>query len=144
MGHEMSLGNLDIGPHRGSQAKRLKIVDAAPDPKQTKLRCYRCLNYLTAKTTPTVLSEAPLVIKPRWNCFTAEIVNSPDPCSNCPICTRDDNYTQRRVHLCSQMAAAKIVTPVLLPVRMMVDYAKAEPGCIHCGFVLDHIVCECL
>ena len=143
MGQEMSIGNLDVGPHKGSQAKRLKIGEAPPDPKQTKLRCYRCLNYLTAKTTPIVLSESPLIMKPRWNCFTSEINNALDPCTNCPVCTRDDNYTSRRVHLCSQMVAAKINTPVLLPARLMLNYSKQNPGCALCGFVLDHIVCEC-
>ena len=143
MGREMALGNLDVGPHKGSQAKRLGVTDAPPDPKQTKLSCYRCLNYLTAKTTPMVLSENPLVMRPRWNCYTSDIQHSTDPCSNCPICTRDDNYTNRRVHLCQQMLAAKIFTPILLPVRLMLNYAKAEPGCQLCGFKLDHIVCEC-
>ena len=143
MGLEMSIGNLDVGPHKGSQAKRNNIADAPPDPKQTKLRCYRCLNYLTAKTTPIILSESPLLVKPRWNCFTSQINQSVDPCSDCPVCTRDDNYTNRRVHLCAQMIAARLHTPVLLPVRMMLDYSKASPGCAHCGFCLDHIVCEC-
>ena len=143
MGNEMALGNLDIGPHKGSQSTRLKIFDAPPDPKQTKLSCFRCLNYLTTKSTPLVLSENPLVIRPRWICFTSDIHRSVDPCSNCPICTRDDNYTHRRVHLCPQMISARIHTPIMLPARLMCDYTKAGPGCLHCGFVLDHVVCEC-
>ena len=143
MGNEMSLAHLDLGPHKGSQSTRLKIYDAPPDPKQTKLSCYRCLNYLTAKTTPLVISENPLVLRPRWICFTSDIHRSVDPCLNCPICTRDDNYTQRRIHLCPEMIAAKQYVPILLPTRLMLDYTKAGPGCLHCGFVLDHLVCEC-
>ena len=143
MGREMSLLDLDIGPHKGSQAKRLGILDAPTDPKQTKLRCFRCLNYLTAKTTPQVISERPLVMKPKWNCFTSDIRNTVDPCSNCPLCTRDDNFTQKRVHLCAEMVQARVTTPMLLPTRTMLNYSKCEPGCPFCGFTLDHIVCEC-
>ena len=143
MGREMQLHDLDVGPHKGSQAKRLGVLDALPDPKQTKLRCFRCLNYLTAKTTPQVLSERPLVLRPKWNCFTSDIRNSADPCLNCPLCTRDDNFIRRREHLCKEMLSAHSSYPVLLPVRMMVDYSKCGAGCQFCGFVLDHIVCEC-
>ena len=139
----MALGNLDVGPHKGSQAKRLGVLDAPADPKQTKLSCYRCLNFLTAKTTPQIISETPIIIRPRWNCYTSDILHSADPCLNCPICTRDDNYTHRRVHLCPQMIAAKVHKPILLPARLMLHYTKSEPGCMHCGFSLDHIVCEC-
>ena len=64
MGREMGVHDLDIGPHKGSQARNLGILDAPSDPKQTKLRCFRCLNYLTSKTTPQVLSKFPLVLKP--------------------------------------------------------------------------------
>ena len=143
MGNELALADLYVGPHRGSQSKRLGISDAPSDPKQTKLRCFRCLNIFTSKTTPYVLQENPLVLKPKWLCFCADITAARDPCSVCPVCSRDDGFTRRRVHMCQSMVAAHEFTPVLLPVRMMLDYQKCEPGCERCGFCLDHIVCEC-
>ena len=139
----MPLSDLHVGPSRGSQSTRLGVHDAPPDPKQTKLRCHRCLNILTAKTTSVVLQQNPLVLKPRWLCYCADITKSADPCTMCPVCSRDDGLTRLRVHLCANMVAAREYTPVLLPVRMMLDYGRCESGCQRCGFVLDHIVCEC-
>ena len=143
MGNELPLSDLHLGPHRGTQATRLGIRDAPSDPKQTKLRCYRCLNILTAKTTSVVVQEIPLIMKPKWLCYCADISTAVDPCSVCPVCSRDDGLTSRRVHLCPSMAAAREMTPVLLPVRMMLDYQRCEPGCSRCGYKVDHIVCEC-
>ena len=143
MGNELALTDLYVGPHRGPQSKRLGIEDAPNDPKQTKLRCFRCLNIFTTKTTPFVVQQTPLILKPKWLCYCADITTAVDPCTSCPVCSRDDSFTRRRVHLCPNMTAVNEFTPVLLPVRMMLDYQKCEPGCVRCGFSLDHIVCEC-
>ena len=143
MGTEMSISKLHIGLTKGVKARRLNVLDAPPDPKQTKLRCFRCLNYLTCKTTPQVLQESPLILKPKWLCLSTDIASAIDPCSACPLCTRDDSYTQRRVHLCSAMVQVRQTLPLLLPARLMLDYSKSSPGCPFCGFELDHIVCEC-
>ena len=139
MGTEMSLSNLHIGLTKGVKARRLNVLDAPPDPKQTKLRCFRCLNYLTCKTTPQVLQETPLLLKPKWLCLSIDIAS----CSVCPLCTRDDSFTQRRVHLCPAMVQARQFLPIILPVRTMLDYGRCNPGCPFCGFQMDHIVCEC-
>ena len=143
MGNELALSDLLLGPHRGSQSTRLGVKDAPQDPKQTKLRCYRCLNILTAKTTSVVIQTQPLILKPKWLCYCADIATSTDPCSMCPICSRDDSLTRLRVHICPDMVAAQEFTPVVLPARMMLDYQRCEPGCQRCGFKLDHLVCEC-
>ena len=139
----MSINHLHVGLTKGVKARRLNVLDAPPDPKQTKLRCHRCLNYLTCKTTPQVVQESPLILKPKWLCLTVDIASATDPCSVCPMCTRDDGFTQRRVHLCPEMIQARQFLPLLLPVRTMLDYARCVPGCLFCGFQLDHIVCEC-
>ena len=143
MGNELSMVHLYLGPIKGSQCKKLGYVDAPLDPKQTKLRCLNCLNILTAKTTSVVVQERPLILRPKWLCLCLDISSKPDPCSECPICSRDDTFTQRRVHLCDSMIAVREFTPILLPVRMMLDYRRCEPGCRRCGYILDHIVCEC-
>ena len=135
--------DLYLGPIRGSQSSKLGINEAPVDPKQTKLRCINCFNIFTMKTSSVVIQERPLILRPKWVCLCMEIAKSPDPCTACPICSRDDSFTRRRVHLCNGMTAARILTPTLLPARMMLDYHRCEPGCRFCGFKLDHIVCEC-
>ena len=59
MGNELSLGDLYLGPIRGSQSAKLGVVEAPVDAKQTMLRCVNCLNIYTAKDDVCCRSRTP-------------------------------------------------------------------------------------
>ena len=143
MGTELRLSDLDHGPHDGPQARRHGITNAPPNPRQTKLRCNRCFLYLTSVGTPKVVKGNPVQFVPKWNCGSQAIASSADPCSACPICSRDDGLTRRRLHLCEGMVNHHVYAATLLPCNTMLDYGRCGDGCTHCGFSLSHIVCEC-
>ena len=144
MGSEMPLSELYVGPYDGAQSRRYLVQNAPPlSSKQTKMKCNKCLQHCTSATTPGVRKTVPVSFIPRWVCHAHSVATSEDPCSSCPICSRDDGLTRRRVHMCDVMIANHEYTPVLLPCRMMLDYTRCGPGCGHCGFSLTHIVCEC-
>ena len=140
----MSISDLIIGPFEGAQARHYHVHNAPPNPKQTKLRCIKCLLNFTAATTPGVNKDSvPVTFIPRWNCYAHKVSLAPDPCSACPVCSRDDGLTRRRIHMCAEMVRNHVYTPLLLPCRTMTDYARCGNGCQWCGFSLSHIVCEC-
>ena len=144
MGIEMNLSDLVIGPFEGAQARHYNILNAPQNPKQTKLRCTKCLLIYTAASTPLVNKDSnPVAFIPKWNCYSHRVTLATDPCSACPVCSRDDGFTRRRIHMCAEMLRNNIYTPLLLPCRTMLDYTRCGSGCLYCGFTLAHIVCEC-
>ena len=144
MGKEMQLSDLVIGPFEGAQARHYHIMDAPPNPKQTKLRCSKCLLFYTAASTPLVNKDTdPVTFTPKWHCYSHKVALAADPCSACPLCSRDDGLTRRRIHMCADMVRNNVYTPLLLPCRMMLDYTRCGAGCSYCGFNLAHMVCEC-
>ena len=144
MGNEMNLSDLIIGPFEGAQARHYNISNAPPNPRRTKLRCTKCLLNYTAATTPSVNKDTtPVSFVPKWLCYSHKVALASDPCSACPVCSRYDGLTRRRIHLCNAMVESNNHVPLLLPCRTMVDYTRCGAGCQLCGFNLSHIVCEC-
>ena len=144
MGKEMSLSDLVIGPFEGAQARHYQVHNAPQNPKQTKLRCPKCTLNFTSASTPSVNKDTnPVSFIPKWFCYAHTVALAADPCSACPVCSRDDGLTRRRIHMCHAMVRNNIFQPLLLPCRMMVDYTRCGSGCQWCGFNLSHVLCEC-
>jgi hypothetical protein len=126
------------GPFRGSRANHGVSRDRLPEnPHQKGLRCPNC-NVTHTAYEKSVSVSGQGSVEDIWACLARKIANSPNPCSECPVCSSNLEWRQKRSHSCGDMLDRGLPTTLLVPAYI----EKAPVPCTYCSHTLE-ARCEC-